>query len=62
MLPTGGCAHYSSGLGVMSFMKSMQVISYDAAALAEVTDPLVALAGIEDLPAHGEAALARREG
>ncbi|PFG19403.1 histidinol dehydrogenase [Serinibacter salmoneus] len=62
VLPTGGCAHYSSGLGVMSFMKSMQVISYDAAALAEVTDPLVALAGIEDLPAHGEAALARREG
>lgn len=59
VLPTGGCAHFSSGLGVMSFMKSVQVIEYDQAALAAVTAPLVALSLSEDLPAHGEAAQAR---
>ena len=59
VLPTGGCAHFSSGLGVMSFMKSVQVIEYDEAALAAVTAPLVALSVSEDLPAHGEAAQAR---
>ena len=59
VLPTGGCAHYSSGLGVMSFIKSVQVIEYTREALAEVTAPLVALSIVEDLPAHGEAASAR---
>lgn len=59
VLPTGGCAHYSSGLGVMSFMKSVQVIEYTREALAAVTEPLVALSQAEDLPAHGEAAQAR---
>ncbi|MBN8883213.1 MAG: histidinol dehydrogenase, partial [Salana multivorans] len=53
------CAHFSSGLGVMSFMKSVQVIEYTRDALAEVTAPLVALSAAEDLPAHGEAAQAR---
>ena len=59
VLPTGGCAHYSSGLGVMSFIKSVQVIEYTREALAEVTAPLVALSIVEDLTAHGEAASAR---
>ncbi|PWD50012.1 histidinol dehydrogenase [Serinibacter arcticus] len=59
ILPTGGCAHFSSGLGVMSFMKSVQVIEYTREALAAVTEPLVALANAEGLPAHGEAAQAR---
>jgi histidinol dehydrogenase len=59
VLPTGGCAHYASGLGVHSFIRSVQVIEYDAAALAVVRDRIVALANDEDLPAHGEAVLAR---
>jgi histidinol dehydrogenase len=59
VLPTGGCAHFSSGLGVLSFVKSMQVIEYTADALREVVRPLTALADAEDLPAHGEAAEAR---
>lgn len=59
VLPTGGCAHYASGLGVHSFVKPVQVIEYDAAALAVVRDRIVALANDEDLPAHGEAVLAR---
>ncbi|MGC0273477.1 histidinol dehydrogenase [Pseudactinotalea sp. Z1739] len=60
VLPTGGTARFASGLGVMAYLKSMQVIDYDAAGLAEVTDHLVALAAAEDLPAHGTAVVLRR--
>lgn len=60
VLPTGGTARFASGLGVQAFLKSVQVIDYDAAALATLTEPLVALAESEDLPAHGEAVIARR--
>ena len=59
VLPTGGCAHHSSGLGVHSFVRPVQVVEYDADALAVVRDRIVALANDEDLPAHGEAVLAR---
>lgn len=59
VLPTGGTARFASGLGVQAFIKSVQVIDYDAAALAAVTPNLVALAVSEDLPAHGEGAQAR---
>ena len=59
VLPTGGCSHFASGLGVHSFLKAVQVVEYDGAALAEVADRIVALAGAEDLPAHGEAVRAR---
>ena len=61
VLPTGGCSHYASGLGVHSFLRAVQVIEYDAPALAEVADRIVALARDEDLPAHGEAVQARFE-
>ncbi|MBK5249316.1 MAG: histidinol dehydrogenase [Actinomycetales bacterium] len=60
VLPTGGTARFASGLGVQAYLKSVQVIDYDAAALEEVTDRLVALADAEGLPAHGEAARLRR--
>ncbi|MDQ0374443.1 histidinol dehydrogenase [Cellulomonas humilata] len=59
VLPTGGCAHFASGLGVHSFLRAVQVIEYDADALAEVADKVVALADAEGLPAHGEAVRAR---
>lgn len=59
VLPTGGCAHFSSGLGVHSFLRPVQVVEYGADALAEVSERLVALARDEDLPAHGEAVRAR---
>lgn len=61
VLPTGGCAAHSSGLGVHSFLRAVQVIDYDRDALAGVSDLLVALSVAEDLPAHGEASLARFE-
>lgn len=59
VLPTGGCAHFASGLGVHSFLRAVQVIEYDADALTEVADKIVALADAEGLPAHGEAVRAR---
>jgi histidinol dehydrogenase len=61
VLPTGGCACFSSGLGVPAFLRSVQVVEYDAAALSDVAAHVVALATAEDLPAHGEAVTARLE-
>jgi histidinol dehydrogenase len=61
VLPTGGCAHYASGLGVHSFLRAVQVIEYDEAALSTVAKRIVALARDEDLPAHGEAVEVRFE-
>lgn len=60
VLPTGGTARYASGLNVHAYLKAVQVVEYTAAALDAVTDPLVALAEAEDLPAHGTAATLRR--
>lgn len=61
VLPTAGCACHSSGLNVTTFLRSVQVIEYDAAALDEVTDELEALAVAEDLPSHGAAVTIRRD-
>ncbi len=59
VLPTGGSARHSSGLSVQSFLKGVQVIEYDEAALADVADVVQTLAAAEDLPAHGAAVAAR---
>ncbi|MDR2114639.1 MAG: histidinol dehydrogenase [Bifidobacteriaceae bacterium] len=60
VLPTGGTARFASGLGVASFLKSVQQIQYTALALEEVSPLIEALAKAEDLPAHGEAVAVRR--
>jgi len=62
VLPTGGCAGHSSGLSVQSFLRGIHVVDYTEAALREVAHHVVTLAGAEDLPAHGEAVVARFEG
>jgi histidinol dehydrogenase len=59
VLPTGGTAHFASGLGVYSFLKSVQQIEYTRDALGELADRIVAVANDEDLPAHGEAVRGR---
>ncbi len=59
VLPTGGCACYSSGLSVHSFLRSIQVIDYTEAALAEVANDVLVLSAAEDLPAHGQAVAVR---
>ncbi|MFE5293554.1 histidinol dehydrogenase [Isoptericola sp. NPDC056618] len=59
VLPTGGSAHFSSGLGVHAYLKSVQVVEYTRDALEELGDRIVAVANDEDLPAHGEAVRGR---
>jgi histidinol dehydrogenase len=59
VLPTGGCARHSSGLSVQTFLRGVQLIEYDEAALREVAGHVVTLAEAEDLPAHGQAVTER---
>ena len=59
VLPTGGCACHSSGLGVQSFLRGIHVVEYTREALAEVAGHVVTLADAEDLPGHGAAVRAR---
>jgi histidinol dehydrogenase len=59
VLPTGGCARRSGGLSVQSFLRGIQVIAYDEAALRTVASHVVTLSEVEDLPAHGQAVSAR---
>ncbi|HCT77060.1 MAG TPA: histidinol dehydrogenase [Micromonosporaceae bacterium] len=59
VLPTGGCARHSSGLSVQSFLRGVHLIEYTEEALRDVAHHVVALANVEDLPAHGEAVSAR---
>ncbi|GAA2011982.1 histidinol dehydrogenase [Nakamurella flavida] len=61
VLPTSGTARFSAGLATTTFLRPMQVVTYDRAALAGVADHVVALSAAEDLPAHGEAVTARFE-
>lgn len=53
VLPTGGTARYAAGLNVTQYLRSVQVIEYDRAALASLARPLSVLAEAENLPAHG---------
>ena len=59
VLPTGGCAGHSSGLSVRTFLKTVQVVDYSAAALADAAPHVLSLAAAEDLPAHGDAVRVR---
>ena len=59
VLPTGGQAAHTPGLGAHTFLRPQQVIRYDREALRTVSGHVVALAEAEDLPAHGEAVTAR---
>ncbi|MGO1538595.1 MAG: histidinol dehydrogenase [Leucobacter sp.] len=55
VLPTGGTARFAAGLGAHTFLRAQQIIHYDRDALAQVHEPLIAIAEAEGLPAHGEA-------
>jgi histidinol dehydrogenase len=59
VLPTGGSARHASGLSVPSFLRSVQVVEYDQAALGQVAEQVATLAATEDLPAHGAAVRVR---
>jgi len=59
VLPTAGSAKHSSGLSVQTFLRGIQIIEYSRQALMEVAPHVLALSSAEDLPAHGQAILAR---
>jgi len=59
VLPTGGQARFSSGLGAYTFLRPQQVVEYSRDALRGVAANIVALSDAEDLPAHGAAVTAR---
>jgi histidinol dehydrogenase len=61
VLPTGGCACHSSGLSVQTFLRGLHFIEYSQEAFNQIAKTVVTLARAEDLPAHGEAMLARFE-
>ena len=53
VLPTAGSARFSSGLGVLDFMKRTTLLQCDAQALARIGPAAVTLARAEGLGAHG---------
>lgn len=55
VLPTGEQAKFSSGLSVMSFLRTQQLVDYSAEALAEIREELRVFADSEGLPAHSDA-------
>ena len=59
VLPTGGTARHSGGLSVLTFLRGIHVVDYDADALAAVAPHIDALGGAEDLSAHVNAVRAR---
>ncbi len=61
VLPTSGTARFSSGLSTHTFLREVNLIEYDRAALKEVGRHIIALADAEDLPAHGESIRSRFE-
>ncbi len=52
VLPTARSARFSSGLGVLDFMKRTTTVACDADSLARIGPAAVALAGAEGLGAH----------
>ena len=61
VLPTSGTARFSAGLSTHTFMRPVNLIEYDRAALEEIAPHVIAFAEAEGLPAHGEAIRARFE-
>ena len=64
VLPTGGTARHTSGLSVFPFLRLVNVVECDRAALAATAPLIDALGGAEDLAAHVAAVRVRvpREG
>src|SRR5207249_6314372 len=55
VLPTGGTARFASPLGVYDFVKRTSVIGAGPRTLATLGPPVVRLARLEGLDAHGRA-------
>jgi histidinol dehydrogenase len=60
VLPTSRSAKFSSGLGVLDFLKRTSIIECDAASAAKITDSAEILADEEGLGAHARSLSIRR--
>jgi histidinol dehydrogenase len=60
VLPTARSARFSSGLGVLDFMKRTSILRLDAVSLAALGPAAVTLARAEGLEAHARSVLVRR--
>jgi histidinol dehydrogenase len=61
VLPTGGAARFSSGLGVSDFLKRTNTVKFSAAELKRTAPLIAALANAEGLHAHARSVLVRLE-
>ena len=61
VLPTGGAARFSSGLGVSDFLKRTNTVKFSAAELKRTAPMIAALAHSEGLDAHARSVLIRLE-
>ena len=61
VLPTGGAARFSSGLGVNDFVKRTNLVKFSANELKRTAHMIAALARAEGLDAHARSALIRLE-
>jgi histidinol dehydrogenase len=59
VLPTARSARFSSGLGVVDFMKRTSILRLDALALAALAPAAATLARAEGLEAHRRSVLIR---
>jgi histidinol dehydrogenase len=59
VVPTGGRTRQCSGLSVRTFTRTVQLVDYTREALEAVTDHVVALAGVDALPAQQAAMTVR---
>jgi histidinol dehydrogenase len=55
VLPTGGLARSSGGLGVESFLKPLQIVRTSRAGIAAAAEVVVPIARVEGLPLHAAA-------
>jgi histidinol dehydrogenase len=62
VLPTARSARFSSGLGVLDFMKRTSLLKLNGAALAALAPAAMALARAEGLEAHRRSVEIRLEG
>jgi histidinol dehydrogenase len=62
VLPTSGSARFSSGLGVLDFMKRTSLVGCDARALGRIGPDAVTLARAEGLGAHALSVAIRLDG
>jgi histidinol dehydrogenase len=61
VLPTGGAARFSSGLGVRDFLKHTNTMKFSASELSKTAAAIATLARSEGLEAHARSALIRLE-